>query len=209
MIDGVVLENGEMTDQVEPITCPFTVLIDTAESQPFTFQGLRCDADKLNLPLVVRTRWSNLGRHPHSLGDYAIAGLVGQCHVERKSLEDCHGTVLGWETDRNLERGTPGRRQRFEQELANLAEIPAGVVVVEATLEQCLQDMPEWGVKPRAENRKIFFRSIVSFQQRFRVPWMFCSSRRAAEVFAFRWLERFYKKLPKKEQQRVAAESYA
>jgi hypothetical protein len=190
-----------MTAAAEPIVCPFTVLIDTAESQPFSFQGLRADADKLNLPIVVKTAYSNLGRHPNSLGDYSIAGLQREVAIERKSMEDAHGTILGWETDYQAGRGISGRRQRFEQELANLAGIPAGIVVVEATLEDCLQLMPTWGVKPASENRKIFFRSIISFQQRFKVNWQFCSSRRAAEVFAFRWLERYWKKLTKKQRQ--------
>lgn len=191
------------------IDCPFTVLVDTAEGQPFTFQGIRCDADKYNLPLVINRRFSCLGRHPDSLGDYSIDGLVGRVHVERKSMDDVWGTVLGWETDRQKERGLPSRRERFERELANLAAIEAGVVVVEASLEQCLDEMPEWGTKPASENKKIFFRSIVSFNQRFKVNWQWCSSRRAAEVYAFRWMERYWRKLGKAERQRIIADTVA
>lgn len=191
------------------IECPFTVLVDTAEGQPFTFQGIRCDADKYNLPIVVNRRFSSLGRHPDSLGDYSIDGLVGRVGVERKSMEDVWGTVLGWETSRQRDRDLPSRRDRFERELQNLAGIEAGIVVVEATLEQCLDLMPEWGVKPASENKKIFFRSIVSFNQRFKVNWVWCSSRRSAEVYAFRWMERYWKKLSKAERQRIITDTVA
>jgi hypothetical protein len=183
------------------IICPFTILVDSAEGQPFTFQGIRADADKMNLPLLIKTERSNLGRHPNSLGDYAIAGLIGHVAIERKSMDDCWGTVLGWATGFHEERGIAGRRERFESELANLSRLPAPLVVVEASLEQCIDEMPEWGVKPQAENKKIFMRSIISFEQRFKVNWHFLSSRRAAEVWAFRWMERYWKKLTKRERQ--------
>lgn len=189
------------------VTCPFTVLIDSAESQPFTFQGLRADADRGDLPLYVPYEFANLGRHPRSLGDYSIAGLVGHVAVERKSLEDAWSTILGWTTDYQVERGINGRRERFKRELQNLAAIPAGIVVVEAPLERCILRMPgcdgldynedsyegsneQRGKHTVRENRKIFFRSVVSWQERYRVNWFFCGSRRAAEVFAFRYLEK-------------------
>lgn len=191
----------------EFVTCPFTVLIDTAEGQPFTFQGLRADADKGGLPLYVPTRYSSLGRAPHGLGDYSILGLFGRVAVERKSKEDAWGTILGWETDHQRDRNIPGRRQRFEKELENLSAIECGVVIVEASLDACLADMPEWGAKPRVENQKIFYRSIISFYQRFRVHWIWLPSRRDAEVTAFRWMERYWKKLPKKEREAATAMS--
>jgi hypothetical protein len=190
-----------MTAPAEPIRNPFTVLIDTAEGQPWTFHGLTCDADKENLPLYVPTRFQSLGRHPCSLGDYSIAGLTDEVAIERKSMEDIWGTVLGWQSDYQAGRNISGRRARFECELANLAKINAACVVVEASWEDCIGLMPEWGVKPAATNRKIFLRSIISFQQRFKLAWNFMPGRRAAEIFAFRFLERYWKKLSKAERQ--------
>lgn len=203
-------------------TCPFTVLVDSAEQHPWTFQGLKADADKGDLPLVVPYEWANLGRGKDSLGDYSIAGLVGHVAVERKSLEDCISTVLGWTTNYQIERGINGRRERFKRELQNLAAIPSGIVVVEAPLERIVRVMPGCdgeayfdqttgeinatrGVKSVRENRKIFFRSVVSWQERYRVNWFFCDSRRAAEVFAFRYLEKawehYMERLDKRERQ--------
>lgn len=178
-----------------PLQSPFVVYIDTAESQPFTFGDIVGDAKDDDRSVSVRTEYRCLGRHPHSLGDYSGEGLVGHAHVERKSLEDAQSTVLGWESDGQRKKGMPGRRQRFEKELANLAAIPHGLVVVEASFADCLKRMPEWGVKPRATNAKIFARSVNAYLQDYKVPWLFCESRRLAEVATYRWLWRAWRKL--------------
>lgn len=180
-----------------PLTNPFAIYIDSAESAPFTFKGLQADAKDEYRPLVVPTQYRCLGRHPDSLGDYSAEGLLEFAHVERKSLEDVQGTVLGWETPAERERNKLGRRDRFEKELENLAKIPQGVVVVEAPLHTCIELMPSWGKKSRALNAKSFARSITSFQQRFKVPWVFCGSRRHAEIETFRWLRRAWIKYVK------------
>lgn len=185
------IEDGRPLE--EPVVAPFTILVDSAESHPFTFTGLRADAAKDNRPLVVRTRFECLGRHPNSLGDYAIEGLVGRCHVERKSMADAQGTVLGWDTEYERRTEAVGRRDRFEKELSNLAKIDAAMVVVEASLHDCLELMPQWGVKSAELNAKIFARSVLAYQQDYKVPWLFAGSRRLAEVMTFRFLERFWK----------------
>ena len=183
-----------MIDQ-EPRKSPITILVDTAESNPFTFEGIRGDAKDEYRPLAIARRYQSLGRHPHSLGDYSAVGLVGHAHVERKSVEDAQSTVLGWTTPGESERDIAGRRKRFEQEIENFAKIPAGVIVVEGTLGECLRTMPEWGTKPAQTNAKIFNRSVIAYQQDYRVPWFFCDSRRLAEIFTYRWLARAHRKL--------------
>jgi len=179
---------------VEPYRVPFTVIVDSAESQAFTFQGLFADAVKDLRALVVPTKYSSLGRFPNGLGDYSIEGLTDRVAIERKSREDVWGTVMGWETDHQKENGGTGRRDRFKSELENLAKIDASMVVVEASLGNCLANVPEWGTKTRETNRKIFFRSVLAMQQDYRVPWLFCDSRWLAEIATFRFLERFYRK---------------
>lgn len=181
----------------------FTILVDTAEQQPWTFDGIKGDAKDDYEPLLVPWRYSALGRHPHSVGDYSIDGYVGQVGIERKGLEDVWGTVMGWDTEHDQQRGGLGRRERFKCELANLQKCDAAAVIVEATLETCLQEMPTWGSKPAWVNRKIFLRSVIAFQQDYRVPWMFLDGRRTAEVVAFRFLERFWRKQKEKERAQV------
>ena len=161
------------------ITAPFTVLIDSQEQQPFTFQGLWCDSPHAGRPLIVLTKWKPLGE---SMGDYAIQGFEGECHVERKSMDDAHGTFLGWGE----------RRERFERELATLAGLPAAAIVVECTLGQLIQNVPDRGKKTKQENAKILHRQILAWQQDYRIPWYFCDGRRLAEVSTFRILERFW-----------------
>lgn len=163
---------------------PFTVYIDTAEQEPFGFLALRTDAADGSRPLIVPTEPRCLGRHPDSLGDYSLSTGVNRCHVERKSKADAHGTILGWD----------GRRDRFERELLNLSRIEAGLVVVECSLDELLDDAPEWGKRSKAANKKALHRSVIAFQQDYRVPWQFCGSRQLAEVTAFRWLERWHRK---------------
>jgi len=176
------------------IPCPFLILIDSAEQQPFSFANLRADAAKDHATFDVRTKWQALGRHPVSLGDYSIEGGLGRCHVERKSMDDAHGTFLGW---------AGGRRERFESELANLSQIECGLVVVECSLAELINRAPQWGTKTAAENAKSLHRSILAWQQDYRVSWAFCDSRRLAEITTFRWLERWWRK--QREAERAAA----
>lgn len=169
------------------IICPFTIVIDSAESQPFEFQGIRADAAKKNAEIIVPTVWECLGRYPFSRGDYSIVGYQGRVGIERKSVEDCIGTVLGWGE----------RRERFAGELSVLAGMESACVIVEGSLGGCLEQMHDRGAKLIEANRKSFHRSIIALQQDYRVPWIFCDSRRLAEVTAFRWFERFWKRAMK------------
>ena len=180
---------------------PFTILVDTAEQTPFRFRGIHADANKGGRTLVVSPGINLvrqcLGRHPNSLGDYSIEGFVGRCHVERKSMDDAHSTILGFTKTVDGQRvELHGHRERFERELANLANIECGCVVVECSFGEFLNNAPEHelGKKTGLLNRKILARSIIAWQQDYGVPWLFCDDRRAAEVITFRWLERFWKK---------------
>lgn len=178
-----------------PLSCPFQIIVDTAEQTPFTFQGIHADAAQDGCEIVVTPGIhlvrECLGRHPYSLGDYGIRGFEGRCHVERKSMEDAAGTILGWTAD-SADRG---RRERFEQELANLSNIECAAVVVECSLGTLLENAPETDHKTAVLNRKILHRSIIAFQQDYSgVQWCFCDTRRMAEVYTFRFLYRFWEK---------------
>ena len=180
------LGNEEITDDCDRgIICPFTVLIDSAEQQPFTFQGFRADSELKGRPLIVPVERRALGRHPDSLGDYSLSGGEGRCHVERKSMADAHSTILGF---------GDGHRARFEKELENLSKIEAGLVVVECSLSELLANAPQYGKRTRQQNAKALHRSVIAFVQDYRTPWQFCDGRRLAEQTCFRWLERWHGK---------------
>lgn len=172
------------------VICPFVILVDPAEQQPFTFQGMRCDADEDHRPLVVHTEPRALGRGESSLGDYSLDSGLGRCHVERKSMRDLQSTLLGF---RAAGDGL-SRRERFETELANLSEIAAGLVIVECSFEDLLANAPDTDHRQRQANAKILSRSVLALMQDHRVQWHFASTRRLAEIYAFRWLYRFHEK---------------
>ena len=169
--------------------CPFAILIDTAEQHPFSFTGIRSDADHDYEEYEVGTRSFCLGRHPNSKGDYSIYGHVGRVAVERKSKADAYGTFLGWD----------GHRERFERELENLSAMDAAMVVIEADFSEFLKDAPERGIKTAHENRVTLHRSIIAWAQDYKVPFFFAGSRRTAEVTTFRFFERYWRKVQQKE----------
>lgn len=172
---------------------PFTIFIDSAEQEPFEFVGIRSGAEHKNRTWIPRIEWKSLGRHPDSLGDYSVEGGFGKCHVERKSLSDLHGTLLGFD----------GRRERFEAELANLSEIEAGCVVVECSFGMAITQVEARGKKSVSAIRRTLYGSIMAYQQDFKVRWAFCDNRKLAEHFTFRWLQRFWEHEVKEQQREV------
>jgi DNA excision repair protein ERCC-4 len=169
------------------------IIIDSMEQQPFSFTNIRLDLSEMTARqrrafdagqwdglVEVETKFRGLGA---SNGDYTMEGYEGRVHIERKSMDDCHGTVLGWGE----------RRERFTRELANLASMESAAVIVECELSTLLANAPERGVKTAAENRKVLFRQILSWQQQYKVPWIFCDGRHMAEIACYRWFKCFVK----------------
>jgi len=164
---------------------PWTLLIDSAEQEPFTFQNHCVDFSAANPTWIVPTDTVCLGRYPDSLGDYTLDCCRGRCHVERKSKNDAHGTILGFKG----KDATTGRRDRFEKELENLSKIEAGAVVVECSMGELIGDPPESDYRTYVETAAILESSIHSFQRKYKgVAWFFCDSREHAERTTLRWL---------------------
>lgn len=87
------------------------ILIDTREQAPFTFEGYEVELKTATLP--VR--------------DYSLPGFEDRAAVERKSLDDLVGCLMGKD------------RERFERELVKGRAYDLFAVVVEATLARCVQ----------------------------------------------------------------------
>lgn len=192
---------------VEPIVCPFIVAVDTNEGAPWTFQGMVDNAS--GRPIVVRTRYMSLGRHPVGRGDYSIVGLTDEIGIERKSIEDLIGTVLGWQTRYEKENGIPGRRERFAKEHENLAQLKCSAVIVEGTIEQVLNSVDQYGERSVAENRTAINRTFLSWQCiRHRVPWLLFASRRWAEIEAFRLLDLYWREHVPAKKRKAITKSY-
>lgn len=176
---------------------PFEILIDLAEKAPYSFEGIRARSFVLkDQPIYApQTRRQFLGV---GCGDYSLAGFEGRVGIERKSMKDFQGTLLGWRHE--VETGGSGswtvdvdRRARFKRELKTLAGFECKAVVVEATMGECVFSAPEWGKRTAAENSKYIHSTYLAWIVEFPgVPWIFCNDRRHAEVVTFRLLESYW-----------------
>jgi hypothetical protein len=187
---------------------PFTVLIDSAESQPFQFVGHKANSRHNYRPLIVPTTVVSLGRYPESNGDYSLLGHVGEVAIERKSIDDLQGTILGWETEFHKQKNSKARRQRFEHELSRLNDMEAAIVIVEGQRCCCLSTCQQWGDKTAQENALILHHSIIAYQQDYpRVQWGFYWDRQSAERAALYYLSRFWRNKHERRKSRSAAAS--
>jgi hypothetical protein len=185
------------------VRTPFTVLVDKAEKAPWTFSGIRARSfiDKEMRTYIVRTerRYLGIGQ-----GDYSIDGFAGCVGIERKSVDDFRGTLLGWPYEDEETGGTVDRRGRFKTELRKLAAMECKAVVVEGTLDECLDSCPGWGTRTGPENAKYLLATYLSWSQQFRVPWYFCQDKQDAAVLAFRLMEHFWDRTGRRELQKRA-----
>lgn len=185
----------------KPLYVPFTWLVDTAEQEnhAWEFQNIKSDADKQGRVFIVDTnnpshyRKVCLGRHPASLGDYSIewvengqiTSAVGLLAIERKARTDMQSTLLGFSDD---------RRERFEQELSNLAGMHSAVVI-ESTFPEMVYSIEPRGSKPAEHLMKTLWRSVLSLQMTFPRPaWVFAGDRAHAEKAAWDIAFAYWKK---------------
>lgn len=158
---------------------PFTVLIDSAEKHPFTFAGF---VDSLERPRLIQTEFRSLGP---SHGDYSISGLERDCHIERKSGPDAHGTFLS--------HGV--RRERWDRTLAFLAEVPCSAIVVECSFGELIKSVEARGKRSKGTLQKTLHRQVLAWAEDLRVPFHFCDTRRLAEATTLAILERRWREM--------------
>lgn len=172
----------------------FTILVDTQEKQPFTFQGFKEEGQ----PIIVPTEFKSLGP---SHGDYSISGLEGDAHVERKSMNDAHGTFLS-----HGDRG-----DRWINTMAYLASIPCSAIVVECSLGALLSGVEPHGKRSKTTIQKTLHRQILAWEQDYRIPFVFCDTRRLAEATTLAILRRRWLKVNglKKDRKREIQDSLA
>jgi len=148
--------------------CPFTIVVDTREQLPYTFDCL-----DVVVPTIVR------GLHS---GDYSIDDMNELIAIERKSLDDLYGS-------------TTWGRDRFEAEIGRLDDLPGfAAVVIEADWREIVapQDhRPGW---INQTDPKSVVGTINAWSIRYpRVHWLACGSRREAEVRTFQILQAAWK----------------
>lgn len=98
-----------------------TIIIDTREQEPYSFDSRLVAAVRRALPA----------------GDYTVVGLDACVAVERKTLDDFVSTVIH-------------ARKRFRDELRKLAGYRAACVVVEAGIADVLQKRYRGDAHPNA-----------------------------------------------------------
>lgn len=151
------------------VTEAFTVLIDSQEKQPWTFQGFK----QGDVPVIQPIQWKSLGP---THGDYSVAGLESFVHIERKSIDDALGTFLS-----HGERG-----DRWTATLEFLAEIPSGHVIVEGTRMQCINAIEPRGKRSKSALANEFVNKTIAWHRRYGLVVQFLDSRRLAEDWARR-----------------------
>lgn len=106
-------------------------------------------------------------------GDYSLAGLTDKAAVERKELSDLVA-CLGRERD------------RFERELQRAAALECFAVVIEAGWHELAGGQYRSKLKPHAACQ-----SIAAFTARYRIPFLFAGSRKAAEYLTWSVLRQY------------------
>jgi ERCC4-type nuclease len=138
------------------------ILIDTREQAPFTFKGYDVDPETATLPV----------------GDYSLPGFEDRAAIERKSLNDLIGCLMGKD------------RERFERELARGRHYDLFAVVVEASLADVSQGRYQSVMKPQAA-----LQSIITFQVRYRVPFVWAGNRTGAEYITYGLLSKYLREI--------------
>lgn len=167
--------------------CPFRIVVDSNESAPFQFSGIKSRKDvskTLVIECVRKPLWSfepreiEIKGESHRVGfaDYSIEGYESKVAIERKSIPDLFAT-LG------------SRRDRFEAEVCRIGQdAEFAAVVIEGDWNQILT----W--KGHGPSPHSVHGTITAWQQRYRgTHWMLCPTRAFAEKQTFRMLERFWR----------------
>lgn len=160
---------GQVSLVDNAVTEAFTILIDSQEKHPWTFQGFKSGG----LPVIQPIQWKSLGP---THGDYSVAGLESFVHIERKSIEDALSTFLS-----HGERG-----DRWTATLEFLAEIPAGHIVVEGTRMDCINAIQPHGKRSKGALVNEFINKTIAWHRKYGLTVQFLDDRRLAEDWSRR-----------------------
>ena len=166
---------GSRRCRLRPNKRDYTVVIDSREQLPYSWAGVTCV--RSGLPT----------------GDYSLVEAPNIV-VERKSLADLYGCL------------TRGRR-RFEDCLKRLSEYQYPCVVIETTMADLLIPftyVSAGGITQQSRvPPSVAYNSILSWQSRYRIPFLLCGSREVAQRMTLEHLDVLWRHL-KREQAKVA-----
>ena len=140
----------------------YIVAVDTREQLPYSWEGVQCQPATLEA------------------GDYSIIGMERVVCVERKSFADFYSCL------------TDGR-ERFENDLQRMSECRYPLVVMEATMSDLLRPyiyVARGGRPTRSRLPPLVAQgSLLSWQSRYRIPFMLCGERSAASRMTLQHLD--------------------
>jgi len=152
------------------IDAPFSIIIDSREQKPYTFECLYENADKGNARIVVPTIRAAL-----EVGDYSLFGYANLITLERKSKSDLYQSVSQ-------------NRDNFIKRLERMREFAFSAVVVESSWDDLLIPPKFTQFSPKSLSR-----TIQAWMVRFPVVhWLMVPDRDWGEAFTFRILQRFW-----------------
>ena len=173
----------------KPYTTPFSIIVDTRETAPFTFSSLRANSSRSYRPLNIPIVRTCLTTGDYSLVNFSAPSPLNAFRsivIERKSLADLFGSLAGPDGE---------RRKRFKAEHERMQAdyiLHGGQahVVIEGRydeLDEFYEKNNQRGSTPEAVRS-----THVRWTGRYGVLWHFAGSRTEAEKLTFRLLEHFY-----------------
>jgi DNA excision repair protein ERCC-4 len=111
-------------------------------------------------------------------GDYSLPGFEDRAAIERKSLDDLISCLMG------------NNRERFERELTRGRRYELFAIVVEAALSDVSRGNYKSEMKPHAA-----MQSIIAFQVRYGVPFLWCENRAGAEYYTYWLLSKYLREI--------------
>lgn len=123
------------------------------------------------------------------VGDYSLPGFQDWAAVERKNLEDLISCLMG------------ENRARFERELTKGRSYDLFAVVVEAPLLAVSQGRYRSEMKAHAA-----LQSIITFQVRYRVPFVWAGNRAGAEYVTYSLLAKYLREISERFKQATRAQ---
>lgn len=151
-----------MSAPATPPSSECTIVVDTREQLPWTFDGHVCASMKMHVAAVRGTL---------DTGDYALLGHESEGRIERKTLADFVGSVSR-------------ERERFWRELERLAAFRFRAVIVEAAVFAVEKEAYRSRVSAQA-----VLASALAITSDFGIPVMWAGGRPTAEWMAA-WLFR-------------------
>ena len=150
----------------------YTIAIDSREQLPYSWPGLKCETVTLEA------------------GDYSIIGMEQVVCVERKSLADFYSCLV----ERKNPAGTVRHgRERFENDLHRMSQCRYPLVVIEASMSDLLKPftyVASGGIARRSQLPPLVAQnSLLSWQSRYRIPFMLCGDRSAASRMCLQHLD--------------------